>query len=135
MALPDRLNDLGVRGDKSHANAGLREIDYRQPNEQRSRGGDLEIDECFHTHPPYFSQRACASDSDDDSREHQRCDDGFDQVDKDVAQKIDCVPPIGPEPPDQTAGNESDHNLHCQRGAIPRPARLLRNRRSHRDRH
>src|SRR5207249_7124637 len=105
MALSDCLNDVGIASVESYADARFCEIDYSQSNEQRCCSDDLEIDERFHAHPSYFSQCTCTCDSNHDGREHQRRDDGFDQVNEDVAQKINRVSPIGPEPPNRTADN------------------------------
>ena len=60
---------------------------------------------------PTFRQRAAAGDPDDDGRENQRRDDRFDQVKEDVAQKINRVPPIRPEPADHAADDQADHDL------------------------
>src|SRR6266550_2241424 len=78
------------------------------------------------------SPRTRAGDSDHDGREHEWRDYGFDQIDKDVAQKINRVPPIGSQPADYSAGHQADHDLHRQRGAIPYPAYRLRNPGGHR---
>src|SRR5262249_19873678 len=125
MTMLDRLNNVRVGGGESYAYARLREIDYSQANEQRCGSDDLEIDERFHAHPSYFAQRTCACDSNHDCREHQRRYDRFDQVNKDVAQEINGVPPIGPQPSDHAADNQADHDLHRQRGPIPWPAHQL----------
>src|SRR5437867_11302038 len=98
VALLDRLNYVGAGSRESYACPRLCEIDDSQADEQRCCSDDLEIDECFHAHSFYLSQCTCACDSNHDGREHQRCDDGFDQVNEDVAQKINGVPPIGHEP-------------------------------------
>src|SRR2546423_5882534 len=111
MTLLNGFDGVDVRGGESHARPGLGEIDYSQPNEQRCRGDDLEIDQRFDSHAPHFPKRACASDTNYNCREHERRDDGFDQVNEDVAQKINCVPPIGSEPADHTADNQPYHDL------------------------
>ena len=87
MTLFDCFNYVGVGGGESYAYARFREIDYGQSNKERRSRDDLEIDERFHAHPSHLSQRSCACDSDHDGREHQRRDDGFDQVNEDVARK------------------------------------------------
>src|SRR4029450_10437088 len=134
MTLLDCLNYVGAGSGESYAYARLREIDYSEANEQRCCSDDLEIDERFHAHPSYLSQRTCACDSNHDGREHQGRDDGFDQVNEDVAQKINRVPPIGSQPADHTADNQPDHDLQRQRGPIPRPAYAPSNSRGHRHR-
>jgi hypothetical protein len=49
-------------------------------------------------------------------------DDGFDQVNEDVAQKINRVPQSGLSHPIHTADNQPDHDLHRQRRPIPWPS-------------
>jgi len=102
MTLFDCFNYVGVGGGESYAYARFREIDYRQSNKERRSRDELEIDERFRAHSSHFSQRSCACNSDHDGREHKRGDDGFDQINENVAQKINRIPPIWPQPPDHT---------------------------------
>ena len=111
MRLADGFENVGIRGGQSHSSARLCEIDYCQSDDEGCRGYDLEIDQRLYSHPPHFPERTGASDSDDNRQEYQRRDNRFDQVDKDVTQKIDGVSPIGPQPSDQAAHDQSDHDL------------------------
>ena len=95
-------------GHQRHAYSRLGEIDHRQPDDERGRGRDLEIDDRFQTHSPDLFQAAGAGDPDDDGRENQRRDDRLDQVEKNVAQKINRVPPIRSQPANKRANDETD---------------------------
>ena len=122
LGLPNRVDDVDVAGRQRDARAGFREIDDRQTDEERRRRDDLEKDERFDSDPADFFQRTGAGDSDDDGRENKRRDDRLDQVDENVAEKINFVSPIGPQPTDQCADDETDHDLRGQRRSIPRAA-------------
>src|ERR1044072_2928357 len=93
MTVLDCLNYVGAGGGESHARARLCEIDYRQSNKECRSRDDLEIDERLRAHSSHFSQSSCTCNPDHDGREHQRRDDGFYQVNENVAQKINGISP------------------------------------------
>src|SRR5205814_10082512 len=111
MSRADGFNDVGVTGGKSDAAAGLGEVNDGEPDEERGGRDDFEVDERFRAHAPDFFQRAAAGDPDDDGGENQRRDDGLDEVEEDVAQEVNGVPPIGPEIADRAADDEADEDL------------------------
>ena len=128
MTLADRLDHVGVAGRERHADARLDEVDHRQTDEERGRGHDLEINQRFHAHPSDLSQRARAGDANDDGREDERRDDRLDQVNENVAQKINGVAPIGPQPADHAANDQSDHDLDRERRADTKDGALVEQR-------
>ena len=119
LGLPDHFDDVDVTGRESHAGARLRKIHNRQSDEKCRGRDDLEINERFDSHSADLFQGAPARDADDDGRENQRRDDRLDQVNEDVAEKINFVAPAGLQPSDQRADNQADHDLGRQRWAIP----------------
>jgi hypothetical protein len=96
MSVLNGLDGGRVRRFESHSDARLGEINHGQSDEQRDCSDDLEIDQCLESHAPDFAQRAGTCDPYDDRRENKRRDDRFDQVNENVAQKIDRVAPIRP---------------------------------------
>ena len=60
-------------------------------------------------------------DADYDGGENQRRDDRLDQVNENVTQEINFVPPVGSQPANQRADDKPDHDLRRQRRPIPRP--------------
>jgi hypothetical protein len=119
MRLRDGLDDVGVRGGEGNADAGPGEVDDGQPDEERRGGDDLEVDERFRAHASDLFQRAAAGDPDDDGGENQRRDDGLDEVQEDVAQEVNGVPPIGPEVANGAADDEADEDLGGKGRTIP----------------
>ncbi len=65
MVLADCLDDLGIAWRESDARSWFREIHDGQPDEERGRRHDLEIDQRFDAHASDLSQCAGAGDSDD----------------------------------------------------------------------
>ena len=122
MRLRDLFDDVDVLGRESDARSRFGEVDDRQSDEKRGRGRDFKKDQRFESHPANFFQRTCACDADDDGRENQRRDNGFDQVDENIAEKINFVAPIRPQPSEQCADDKTDHDLRGQRWPIPRAA-------------
>src|SRR5436309_1997449 len=122
MTLADRFDYVGTRWRESHAYTGLCEIDDRQPDEERRSRYNLEINQRFDAHASDLSQCACAGDSHDDGREDKWGDDRFNEVDEDVAQKINLVSPFGAQPAEYPAHDEPDHDLRRERWPIPWPA-------------
>ena len=123
MGLADGLDDVGVRGGESDADAGPGEIDDGEADEQRGGGDDLEVDESFCAHPSDFFQRRRAGDPDHDGGEDQGRDDRLDEIKEDVAQEIHGVPPVGPEVAENATDDETDENLGGEGRAIPRAGR------------
>ena len=105
MTLANRLDDVGVARGQSYARARLHEIDHSQPDDQRCGRDNFKIDQRFDAHATDLAQCTGAGDTDNDRGEDEGRDDRLDQVDKDVAQKINRVPPIGPHP--------ANHDAHC----------------------
>src|SRR5207248_1784599 len=58
-------------------------------------------------------------DADYQSRKNKRANDRFDQIQENVAKKVDIVPPFRPYPPDRDTDNQPNHNLRGQRWAVP----------------
>ena len=112
MTLLDRLDYVATARREHYADTRLGEINDGQPDEERGGRYYLEINQCFNAHATDFSQRAGTSDSDDNGRENKRRDDRFDQVNEDVAQKINFVSPFGGQPADHAANDQPDHDLH-----------------------
>src|SRR5438046_10428221 len=100
MTLADRFDDAGIARCESDAHSWFREIHYGQPDEERRRGDDLEIDHGFDPHASDLSERAGDGDYDDNRLEDKRSDDRFDQADAGVAQDIKRVSPVGTEATD-----------------------------------
>ena len=122
MALANRLGNVDVLRRERNAGAGFGEIDHRQSNKKSRGGSDLEKDERFESHAANFFQRARARDAYDDGRENQRRDDRLDQINENVAEKINFVSPFGFQPSDHGADHEADHDLSRQRIPICRLA-------------
>ena len=64
MIFADLLDDVALTINQRNTDAGLRQIDYRQTDEQRGRCHDFEVDERLHPHPSDFAQIAAAGDAD-----------------------------------------------------------------------
>ena len=124
MGVRDRVHDLVRPGHQRDANPWLGQVNHCQSDEERGRRRDLEIDDRFQAHPPDFAQVAGSGDADHDGREDKRRDDRLDQVKENVPEKIDRVAPVGPEPADESADDQPDHDLGRQRWAIPGTGRV-----------
>src|SRR5207249_1572362 len=77
------------------------------------------VNERFHAHPSYLPEIAAPGDADYQSRKNKRTNDRFDQIQENVAKKVDVVPPFRPYPPDRDADKQPDHNLRSQRWTVP----------------
>ncbi len=119
MGVRDGVDDVVRPGHQFHAHAGLGEVDHGQTDEKCGRGCDLEVDDRLQPHSTDFFQVPRARDPRDNGRENQWGDDCLDQVEEDIAEEIDLVSPIGPEPADETADDETDQDLDGQRWTIP----------------
>src|SRR5436190_21836862 len=125
MSLADCLENVGAGCGESHAGAGLCEINNCQSNHEGGCGDDLEIDQRLNSHAPYLPERTGARDSHHNGGEYKRRDDRLDQFNENVAQKINRIAPIGPQPSNHATDKQPDHDLYRQRWAIPRPTPRL----------
>src|SRR3984893_14473248 len=123
VALPDRFDDVDVAGRESNAHSRFREINHCQSDEECGGCNELKIDQRFHSHTSDFSQRTRPGDSRANGRENKRRYDRLDEVNENIAQKINFVSPIRPQPTNRHADDEPNHDLHRERWAVPRPAR------------
>src|SRR6185437_10514741 len=102
-----------------HAGAGLCEVHYCQPNEQRNRSDEFEVKQRLRAHAPHFFKIAAAGNSDDQRRENQWRDDRLDQVEKNVSEEVDVIAPLRTDVTEQSAQHQAKKDLSCQRRAIP----------------
>ena len=117
MVFPDTFDDFG-RTRKGNTHSRFSEVDHGQPDKKRRGRNDLEIDQGFDPHPSDLAQFPAAGDPNHQSGKDERTDDRFDQIQKDIAQKIDCVPPLRFEPAKEDTGNQRHHDLRGERGPI-----------------
>lgn len=88
-----------------------RQIAGEQPDDERHRGRDLEPDERFEPHASERLEISRLGDPGDDHAEHQRRDHRLDQPDEPVAERLGGRAHIGPQPPDEDPGQQSDADL------------------------
>src|SRR6266404_4288989 len=84
------------------------EIYNPQADEKRDRSNDLKIEQRLQAHAPDFFQIPTAGYSHDQRREDQRRNDRFNQVEKNVAKKIDAIAPVGADVSQQAAREQTN---------------------------
>ena len=128
----NRFGDIDVSCREGDTSSGFCEVHDHQPDDECSRCDNLEKDQRLQSHASNLFQRAGASDSSDNGGKDKGCDDRLDQVDENVAQKVNPVSPVWSEPADYCARHQADHDLDRERRTIPRAARWSsRNVQSH----
>ena len=104
LVLRHRRSGAGVGADRHREpRAGLEDVDEREPEEQRDRRRDLEVDDRLQADAPHRLQVAGAGDADDQRREEQRRDDHLDHPQEGVGQRLDGDAEAGPEVADEDA--------------------------------
>ena len=104
-----------------HADAGLREVDREQADQQRERRDDLEVDHRAQPHAADDLEVARAGDAGDQRREDQRRDDHLDQAQEELAERPEVERPGRVVRLDQGTGDDAecqaDEDLLGQREA------------------
>ena len=103
-----QLGDAGRFG--RDAGAGPQQVDQAEPEHQRERGGDLEVDERLGADPAHRLQVARAGNPDDQRREQQRPDDHLDHPQEDVGQRAELGGERRPQPADDDAQHQAEHD-------------------------
>jgi hypothetical protein len=102
-----------------HADAGLQQVDGHQPDQQRERRHDLEVDDRAQAHAADVLEVPGAGDARDQRAEQQRRDDHPDHPDEDLAERLEDAHiegrrlfGVGADPvADDQAEDEADHDL------------------------
>ena len=116
---------IGVeaRGVDVHADAGADDIGKDQPDRERDRGHDLEIDQRLAADPPHFLEIASAGDSVNHDAKDDRRHDHRDQLEKGVAEELEADGEFGREHAERDAENEARDHLREQGFVERRPGR------------
>ena len=98
MSAGELFRLLGRR-DQRDADARLADMGRREPDEQRDRGDDLEIQNRAEGEPPDLLQVvAVAGNPDDEAAEDQRGHDRLDHSDEDAGKGLEALSHVGVEP-------------------------------------
>ena len=110
------LDRLGIdrSGVHVHADAGLKDIDHDQANDQRNRGEDLEIDERLQSDAADLLHILHAGDAMHDGAEDDRRDEHLDQLDKHVAQRLHGLAKVRVEMAQQDTEHDGGKHLHIE---------------------
>ena len=101
-------------GDERHADARLQDVDGKQPDDQRQRRHDLEVDDCLDAHAPDVFQVAMRGDADNERGKQQRRDDGANQADEDGAENPQLCRGVREEVAERAADDDGDENPGCE---------------------
>ena len=123
------INLSQVRGRLDLPRPALREVDRGEPDEERERRDDLEVDERLHSHPAHVAQVGVPRDAHHERREQERRDDGLDHPDEDLAEHAHGRAGLGPVVADRHAHDHRDEDPGRERPPAPGPDRETRRER------
>ena len=106
---------VGSRARDRDAIAGTHQIDHAQPQEQRKRSDDFEIEDGLGADSPHVFEIAAAGDSGHERAEQQRRDDGTDQAQKHGAHQAELLGDVRGEDAERHAGRHADEDPGRQR--------------------
>ena len=102
-----------------HAGTGLHHIGDDQPDDQRQRREEEEIDEGLAGDPPDRAQLLHPGNTGHQGQEDDRRDDHLDQLDEAVAERFQRLPEDRPEMPDQRPEQDRGEHLHVKMPGEP----------------
>jgi hypothetical protein len=110
------LDRLGIDrpGIHVHADAGLKDIDHDQANDQRKRGDDLEINQRLQPDAADLLQILHAGDAVHDGAEDDWGDEHLDQLDEPVAERLHCLAEMRVEMAEQDTEHDRGEHLHVE---------------------
>ena len=117
-----RLRQGGFGGSlrQFHARAGTHQVDRGEPQKQRERGDDFEVDDGFQADAAHALQIAAARDAIYQRAENQRRDDGADQPQEDGADRAELPRYTGRKRAQSHARGHADEDPGSQRQALQR---------------
>lgn len=100
--------------DVAHVLSDADEIAEYQPECQRNRRQDLEIDHRDETDLAHSLDVAGSDDADGNGQKNQWRDGGLDQAQEDVAENLEGSGEVGPDQPDDDPQHHADHDLESE---------------------